>query len=191
MSIGVRHPALVRHLPFISLATGCATAQMLNNELRAGAGVKWPNDVLVDGRKVGGILCEAVSEGNRLVAAVIGIGLNANLCIEELPEPLNHTAASLHTICGSAVDVPWLANSLRQHVMRELHRLFESGPALMLSTLRTLDVTQGRRLTIDGGRATGIAIGIADSGGLLVAVDDGPTITITSGEVLFLPPSTQ
>jgi BirA family biotin operon repressor/biotin-[acetyl-CoA-carboxylase] ligase len=191
MSIGIRHPALGRQMPFISLAAGCAIATCLNDAFGLNVGIKWPNDIHVGDRKLAGILCEAVSTGNRLTAAVIGIGLNVNLAPADLPAPLDATATSLATECNRTFETEQIAVLIRQHVLTAIDDLIDDGPSAMLSTLRTHDVAFGRRVTFDDGRGSGTAAGIADNGGLLVTTDAGESIILTAGEVGFLPPPTQ
>src|SRR6185312_8421308 len=109
LSLLVRPDVPAARLPLFPLLTGVATAEAVRAVAELPAMVKWPNDVLVDGRKLGGILVERTPDGG----VVAGIGLNVSTRPEELPVP---TATSVQ-IAGGGTD--------RESLVKELLRAFE------------------------------------------------------------------
>jgi BirA family transcriptional regulator, biotin operon repressor / biotin---[acetyl-CoA-carboxylase] ligase len=162
MSIVLREtPAL------LPLAAALAVADVAGSDAR----VKWPNDVLVDGRKVAGILAEArVQEG----WAVVGIGLNVALRLEDLPAELHVTAGTLGL---SPADVePTL-----QRLLAALERALALDGAALLDAYRARDGLRGHEVRWAGGR--GRAAGIDGSGRLVVELPEGGRTALNAGEV--------
>jgi BirA family transcriptional regulator, biotin operon repressor / biotin---[acetyl-CoA-carboxylase] ligase len=162
MSIVLREtPAL------LPLAAALAVADVAGSDAR----VKWPNDVLVDGRKVAGILAEArVQEG----WAVVGIGLNVALRMEDLPAELHATAGTLGL---SPADVePTL-----QRLLGALERALALDDAALLDASRAHNGLRGRDVRWAGGR--GRAAGIDGAGRLVVELPEGGRTALHAGEV--------
>jgi BirA family transcriptional regulator, biotin operon repressor / biotin---[acetyl-CoA-carboxylase] ligase len=135
--------------------------------------IKWPNDVLVGGRKVAGILAEGrPHEG----WAVLGIGVNVAVAVADLPEELQATAGTLGRRPDELEDV--LAE-----LLRALERRLAEPAAALLTALRERDALLGREVSWDGGE--GVGAGIDDAGSLLVRLADGREVALGSGEVLL------
>jgi BirA family transcriptional regulator, biotin operon repressor / biotin---[acetyl-CoA-carboxylase] ligase len=160
--------------PLLSLAAGVAVAELAGERAR----VKWPNDVLIDGRKLAGILVEGRPQERW---AVLGIGINVALRPEQLPEELRDRAATLGMTTADLE--PTLAR-LRD----ALERWLTASDTEILQAVRGRDALHGGPLRWDGGSGTGA--GIDDSGRLLVALPDGSSVALDAGEVhLGLPSS--
>jgi BirA family biotin operon repressor/biotin-[acetyl-CoA-carboxylase] ligase len=99
LSINLRPSVDDRRLPELSVVAGLATADAIAETTRIRPDVQFPNDLLIDGRKVAGILAEA-----RDGRVVLGVGINANLTQDELPTGLDKPATSLLVETGAAVD---------------------------------------------------------------------------------------
>ncbi len=153
--------------PLLPLAAGVAVAELAGT----GARVKWPNDVLIAGRKVAGILVEGRPQEDW---AVLGIGINVALGIEQLPEELRDRAATLG-LDRSEID-PTLGRL--QAILERW--LFASEPAV-LGAVRVRDALLGQSVSWDGGSGTGAGIDV--SGRLLVALADGSRVALEAGEV--------
>jgi BirA family biotin operon repressor/biotin-[acetyl-CoA-carboxylase] ligase len=154
----------------LPLRAGLAVADLAGPRAR----VKWPNDVLVDERKVAGILVEArPQEGS----AVLGIGVNVAVDVTAMPEDLRATAGSLGR---TQDDVEPALQALLGHLDR---RLGEPAGAV-LAALRPLDALRGRLVRWDGGEGTGA--GLDDRGALLVTRTDGTAVALDAGEVHLL-----
>jgi len=137
--------------------------------------IKWPNDVLLGGRKLAGILCEGT--GGRLV---IGVGLNR--CADL---PANLPATSLHLHAVPPEDLV-LLQSIRTYVLEAVGLCLARGLAPLLPQLRARDALLGRSVTVETrqGRIDGQGAGIDESGRLLVIVPAGGIATIDAGHVI-------
>lgn len=150
--------------------------------------LKWPNDlVAAGGRKAGGLLVETSLDGDRVAAAVVGIGINVNWRISEMPDEIADSATSLTELCGSPVDRVALLDRLLDRLDAELAAV-ESG-VMPTDRYRAALRTIGSHVTVElGGRTlAGIATGIDDHGALVVETPTG-TEHVTSGEVVRVRP---
>lgn len=160
----------------LSLVCALAVAETVDGALRRAAGVKWPNDVLVDGRKVAGILLEG-----RDGAVVCGIGLNVNQVEATLPRDVRTPAASLRTLTGREHDRPGLLVALLDRLEERYDLWLENGLAPLLPDLERRDVLRGAVVAV--GDVTGTAGGFAPDGRLRIRADDGAETLVASGEV--------
>lgn len=151
--------------------------------------LKWPNDLVAgDGRKVGGLLLETVIDGDRVTAAVIGIGINANWAIVEMPPELAGSATSLAELVGAPIDRGALLAALLDRLDAELAAV-DRGES-PLDRYRAACRTLGVEVTVEVGSRTfdGLAEGIDRSGSLIVRTATGRE-TVTSGEVVRVRPA--
>jgi BirA family transcriptional regulator, biotin operon repressor / biotin---[acetyl-CoA-carboxylase] ligase len=135
------------------------------------ASVKWPNDVLVDGRKVAGILVEGRPQERW---AVLGVGVNVALSLDDLPEELRATAGTL----GRS---PHELDAALGELLAALERRLAEPAADVLTALRERDALRDRPVAWAGGE--GVGGGIGDDGALLVRRADGTVAPLESGEV--------
>ena len=153
--------------PLLPLRAGLAVADVAG----AAARVKWPNDVLLDGRKLAGVLVEARPQEGW---AVLGIGLNAAVDLTALPAGVRDRAATLGRSPAA------LEGTLAELLVALERRLAEPAEAA-LDALRARDALLGAPVRWEGGAGTGA--GIAPDGGLLVRRADGSTTALGAGEV--------
>jgi BirA family biotin operon repressor/biotin-[acetyl-CoA-carboxylase] ligase len=174
------HPPAERHLPELSLVAALAAAEAIEGATGLTAQIKWPNDVMLNRRKVAGILCE-LSDG----AVVAGIGLNVNQARDELPLDAPTEPGSLRTLTGRTYDRAALLGSLLFRLERIYDGWRHGGLDDLYGEIGARDFLRGRRITVDGEEAT--ALQILRNGQLEVATGNGhgATRTIESGEVLF------
>ncbi|MBI3910967.1 MAG: biotin--[acetyl-CoA-carboxylase] ligase [Armatimonadetes bacterium] len=162
-----------------SLAAGIAVAEAIR-ALGFPARLKWPNDVYLAGRKLGGILVESRGRGNLIV---VGIGLNVNNVVQGAPEAPN--AISLAEAGGRPVD----GEALRQRVLAELGRVWPvwvaSGFAPLRPRWNALDAACGRWVRV-GESLEGLAVGVDESGALLVRLPSGEIRCARAGEVTYV-----
>ncbi len=145
--------------------------------------IKWPNDLLLNGRKLAGILTDLRAEVDRVDFAVVGVGLNVNTLSKELPPE----GVSLKEVLGQACDrVGLLREFLRAFEKRYLN-LKKQGFAPSLEEWRRRSATIGRRVQFEerGCKREGVAMGLADDGGLLVQLDSGETVKRMAGDILL------
>lgn len=150
------------------------------------ARLKWPNDVLIRGRKLGGMLTELNTDDGQLKYAVVGLGLNVNLdfTAEGTPPELLAAATSLGQEAGRPVPRLPLLASILAHTEHWYDRVLagESPHAAWAQHLDTLD--QRVRVTLVSETIEGVATGVSPEGALLVGDDSGTTHTIWSGDVI-------
>ena len=155
--------------PLLPLAAGVAVAELVG----ADAMLKWPNDVLLDARKVSGILVEGRPQQQW---AVLGIGINVAVALDELPEELRGSAATLGL--GPEAIEPTLERLL------ELLEDWLARPApAILAAWRDRDARAGRELSWSGGRGVGSGV---DAQGRLLVQTDGREQALEAGEVHLL-----
>jgi BirA family biotin operon repressor/biotin-[acetyl-CoA-carboxylase] ligase len=157
----------------LSLVGGLAAAQAIDDLSGLRALIKWPNDVLVEGRKVCGVLAEKRGE-----AVVLGIGINVNQDEQQLPADARVPAASLRSLTGRRFDREEVLAALLARLGELYERWRDDGLAAVLEELAARDFLRGRRVRVDG--VDGLAGGLDGEGRLLV---DGRAVE--SGEVGF------
>jgi BirA family biotin operon repressor/biotin-[acetyl-CoA-carboxylase] ligase len=135
------------------------------------AQIKWPNDVLIEGRKVAGILAEGRPQEGW---AILGIGLNVAVRVDDLPPELHATATTLGL---EAAEVEPTLDRL----LRALERTLILGTAAMLDAWRARDAVRGNTVTWAGG--SGVAAGIDGTGRLVVELPNGGRTELDAGEV--------
>ncbi len=146
--------------------------------------IKWPNDLVLRGRKLGGLLIETETSGPAIAFAVIGIGINVRHAEEDFSPEVRGLATSLYLATGHLYRRADLLVALLHAFERRLARPFaEAREAWSASSL-----TLGQRveLTTARGRRRGQALGLDDSGALLLRTDSGEVETITAGDMQAL-----
>lgn len=175
-SVLLRPPA-ERRLAELSLAGGVAVAETVEAALKLAAQIKWPNDVLVNRRKVAGVLAETAGE-----AVVLGVGLNVNQTRDQLPSDATVQPASLLTTDGARRERAPILADLLVRLEQAYDRWREGGLAALYDGLGARDFLRGRRVFVDGEPGLGIAV---DRSGRLEVEIAGERRLVESGEVLF------
>jgi BirA family biotin operon repressor/biotin-[acetyl-CoA-carboxylase] ligase len=172
----------------ITLAAGAALAEACRDSGGVGAGCKWPNDLVVGERKLGGVLSEASVGAGRTAFVVVGTGVNLTQQPPDFPPELRSSATSVAAEDGHPDGPAILADYVRN--LRALYGA--AGRALAgvaLDRYRPLCVTLGRKVhasTTSGSEATGTAEAVDDDGSLLVRTVEGRLERVAFGEVLHL-----
>lgn len=146
-------------------------------------GIKWPNDLVYGGKKLGGILTEAVLLGSD-TAVVLGIGINVHHRAADFEGEVRDMAASLETVTGRSVSREVLAAALVEE-LDALRGTALDEPALWLEEYRSRCVTVGREVQVlSGGTARqALALAVDEGYGLQVRYEDGREETVRAGEV--------
>ena len=184
----ILRPAIPTHkAPLITLMGAVAVVSALRGAAGVGAGIKWPNDILIGGRKVCGLLTELSAEPDRVRHVVLGIGLNTNLRMKDLPEDVRVAATSLSEETGADVDRTALVAELLEQLDRWYNRFLTDEPAV-LAAWRDESVTLGRRVRVQGAaeRIDGMARDIDKEGRLVVQLDDGTLRQVAAGDVTIV-----
>jgi len=167
-----------RRLPELSLVAALAVAETVEAAVQLAAQVKWPNDVMLNRRKVAGVLSE-LSDGT----VVVGIGINVNQTRDELPLDAPTEPGSLRTATGTTLDRAVLLASLLSRLERMYGTWRAEGLDGIYGGLGARDFLRGRRITADGEQGT--AVQILRDGRLEIETDAGDVKALESGEVLF------
>lgn len=166
-------------LPQISLLAGVAVAEAVGEESGLPVTLAWPNDLLIRGRKVAGILAESVTSGAGPVV-ILGIGVNVNQT--RFPEDLAGRATSLGLEGGRAFDRERLLKALLVRLEVWYRRWATEGFAPIREAWRRGSGTLGQRVTVEEGIG-GIAVDLAEDGALLVRTDTGALVRRVAGEL--------
>jgi len=169
-------PAVV---PQLSLVGGLATAEAIAAGAAVRARIRWPNDLLVDGRKLSGILCEAASAGaERVQHVVLGVGINLEQTV--FPGDLAERATSLRRLAGRAPDPAALLDALLAALGRRYTEWQEGGFAALREAWLAWSALPGQPVRLpDGGAARGEDV--APDGVLLARAADGRLVRVVSG----------
>lgn len=170
----------------VTLVAAVAAARGLREAAGLAVAVKWPNDLLVGPRKLGGILTEARAEGDRLLYLVLGIGLNVNHRSDDFPADLRIRATSLALECNRTFRRVPLFLALLEGVLRDCRLFFESGFAPFQQPWKEISATLGKMVQVDRTEGTlrGKAVAIDPAGALLVEDSRGKLHRIFCGEII-------
>lgn len=183
-SVLVRPKLDASHAQLLTVAGGLAALKAIIDVTNLSIELKWPNDLMVADRKLGGILTESVLEGASVACCVVGMGLNVNWSTESFPAEIRSIATSLSAELGREVD----RNQLLEAYLRrfeEYVELAENAPESLIREYKTACSTIGRRVSIVSysKRIEGIAVGVDLHGQLLVSTDDEQVAAVDSGDV--------
>ncbi len=171
-------------LPLISLAVGLAVRNTISEMIPdRPVSIKWPNDVLINERKVCGILVEQHFHTNQPVL-IIGIGVNVNNSMSSAPDDMSRNATSIFDVGGDTLELTSVLISLLQQLDQTVSEL-RQRPMLMLSQLNSFNILQGRTITIGlaGCERTGECRGVDEDGAIVLAMNHGVE-RILAGTVL-------
>lgn len=174
------------HMQLFTLWMGICIAQHLRTRLKIEIGIKWPNDLFFQQKKLGGILTEARVDADNLRELVFGFGLNVNQAQEDWPADLKQSAVSLRELHGRKLDL----NKITAQLISAISAGYE---AFISDNIRNefedlwpqLDVLKGQFVEAEsrGGPVEGIACGLDNHGSLIVKTNKGKLVTLNSGNV--------
>lgn len=180
----------------VTVAAGLAAADAVEEVAGSRPGLKWPNDLVVEGqagtRKLAGLLSEAVVAAADVTAVVVGMGMNVRWP-EPLPEGLEATATTVTRVAGRPVDVPEVLAAYLSALDRRYDALLgEGGVAATAAAHRDACATLGRRVAVQLGDGTlaGVAVDVDDDGHLVLDLDGGGRRSVAVGDVVHLRPAT-
>ena len=176
MSAIVRPPLPLAMVPPMTLAIGVGLCDAVRT-FGADARLKWPNDVLVNGKKLAGVLVEAQSQGTRLEAVIVGIGVNLG---GELPDDVASTAITLEQAAGEPVDREQFVQRLLEHVEHWIDRYAASGLAAIGGAW---EERMAKKLIARASDIVGEVAGLDGDGALLLRDTEGTLHRVRSGDV--------
>lgn len=177
----------VHRLPQLTLLAAVAVAETITNSCNLPVILKWPNDVLLHGKKIAGILTEGVWQGTAL-RIIIGIGINVNTTAEQWPEALRPQVSSLALESGRTWSRSHLIALLLGHLERLYHIFQQQGIAPILPRWLHFAPITGRPVHFveEHRKLYGTVTGLDSDGALLVQGADKKIYRIIAGEVIFL-----
>lgn len=167
------------------LLTAVAIAETLHG-IGINARIKWPNDLLIDGKKVCGILTEMVAELDRINFLVIGFGLNVKHQTEDFPPDVRPVAASLEMISGQQIDRAQLLSRILLQLERRYRQFVDEGFEPIRELWKTHTCTLGHETKISRWNQPplyGYALDLAPDGSLILQLPDGEVMSVMSGEI--------
>jgi BirA family transcriptional regulator, biotin operon repressor / biotin---[acetyl-CoA-carboxylase] ligase len=172
----------------ITLMAAVSLAETVESFLRRPTAIKWPNDLLIDGKKLAGILTEAACDSERVEYVILGIGLNLNYNVHEMPAELRGRATSLAHLTGRALNRESVLRRLIQDLDRCYGELETSGFEALRPRWEARFIWRGRRVRVELGDQVliGRAQGIEPGGALILEEDDGQRRRIVAGDVIPL-----
>lgn len=191
-SLILRPPMAPFQAPQITLMTAVAVTRTLNRTAGLDAKIKWPNDILVRGKKVAGILTEISTEMDVVDFVVVGVGVNVNTRLEEIPPEIGDIATSILIESGVGVSRPTLLCSLLKDFEVCYEQLKDEGFGPIMNQWREMTDIIGQKVYVDvlDTRHTGTVEAVDDDGVLILKDDQGDTHRIFSGDVTRVRPKT-
>jgi BirA family biotin operon repressor/biotin-[acetyl-CoA-carboxylase] ligase len=176
-------------VPQLALVAGLSVARAIEG-LGLAPALKWPNDVLLDGRKVVGILTEMEAELERVHVVIAGIGVNVNVAAADLPDYLRDVATSLAIAAGRPIDRVGFTADLVAALEADYRRFVEGGFAAVREEYERRSALTGRLVTVrsSDGETTGEVRGTDDDGALRLVEAGGAVRRVIAGEVTLRTP---
>jgi BirA family biotin operon repressor/biotin-[acetyl-CoA-carboxylase] ligase len=184
MSLILRPTISPERFGLITVVASVSTAVMISRTTGMKAQIKWPNDVMVKGRKVAGILVEAGYDLEGSPFSVLGMGINVNVPKEGFPGEIRSKAISLSELTGGYLDRFELIDMFLSEFEPRYRELNSGTWDSILSEYRLLSWTLGKPVNVlaNGERMCGLALDVGDYGELILRLPDGRTERAFSGE---------
>ena len=185
LSIIVRPAIPPREASILTLMSAVAFTSAIQRLSSVPVSIKWPNDLMVADKKIGGILTEMKADADSINYVVIGMGINLNLDTSDMPDSIRESATSVMLQAGSLQSRTEYALEIIKSMDYWYTILRESGKCPIIESWQRLSSTAGRAVTVTTGevKLTGLAEGIDTEGLLLLRLGDNSVIKIRSGDV--------
>ena len=174
-----------KEIPKLTLMTSLAVVGAISQLFDLKSEVKWPNDVLINARKICGILTEAITRGDVTNFVVVGIGINANIELDSLPRQVRENATSLKHELKGEIDRERLLCAVLENMEHYYVRLVSGRFKSILREWKALCSFLGSYVEVTSleGKIEGQAIDVDEDGGLLVRLQDGTLRKVLSGDI--------
>lgn len=183
-SLVLRPPVAAAQAMSITLACGLGAARGIGRACGQQADIRWPNDVLLNGKKCCGILVDLVANGDQARYVIAGVGVNVNQ--QSFPEQLDGIATSMSRETG----VEWARDVVLESILTELERYYDmflqrGSGAVAEAFTRASSYAKGRRVVVESPAQSirGVTVGLDERGILLVRQDDGVIVPVLAGGV--------
>lgn len=184
-SLVLRPPFLPQEAPKFTLLMAVALAQAFEKYPEVKIAIKWPNDILLNERKLVGILTEMNAEMEAINYIVIGTGINVNVPKDIAPQDIQDKLVSLADVCSNAIDRVKLLTVILKELEELYEKVLQEGFSFVLDRWREYSVTLGSKVKViaPGETFVGLAKDIDESGALVVEKDDGTSQKVLAGDV--------
>ncbi|MDE3839377.1 biotin--[acetyl-CoA-carboxylase] ligase [Bacillus methanolicus] len=185
MSVILRPNILPTKAPQLTLLTAVAVVQAIEEITALSPKIKWPNDILINGKKVTGILTELQAEADRVKTIIIGIGMNVNQKASDFPEYIRSTATSLSIEKGGYISRPAIIRAVLSNIEKLYLLYLEKGFYPIKLLWESYAVSIGKKIIARtlSGNISGRALGITDDGVLMIEDDNGTVHHVFSADI--------
>ena len=185
MSVIIRPEIPPTKAPQLTLVAAVAVARAIEEIANVRAEIKWPNDLLINGKKCTGILTELQADIDRVHAIILGIGVNVNQQLADFPEEIKSIATSIQMVTGKPVDRAELVARILHHLEIYTDLYVKLGFEPLKILWESYSCTLGKRIkaTMIHKSIEGVALGITNEGILQVKTDDGEIHGIYSADI--------
>lgn len=189
MSIILKPENASHELPLLSLLMGCACAEAISGLFDIDVGLKWPNDLIVNERKLGGILSEIVTVRNQIRGVILGVGINQNVNEDDFPQELQKSTTSIQMELGYPTSIELLIAGIINNVDKRLANVSrEDSYDSTIREFRELCITIGRDVLVQDAHETwnGTAVGVGIDGSLEVRDENDRIRRVRAGEIVHI-----
>lgn len=174
------------YIPRITLMTAVAVVKAIERCTKIKTQIKWPNDILINEKKVCGILTEMSAELDLINWVVVGIGVNVNIKQQEFPENIRERTTSLKEALRKEISRVRLVQMFLKEFERYYELLKKREISLILKEWKSYSHTLGKKIRVDMGERiiTGEAVDINEEGALILKKEDGELVEIISGTII-------
>lgn len=188
LSMTIRPELEPKDTTMLTILAAVAGTRALQQSCSLPVSIKWPNDLMISNRKLGGILTEVRADPDRVALAVIGMGINVNMEYRSIPEAIRDRATSISIETGKNHSRNWIIIQLLREFEHWCLILKTEGKKPLLDEWKKNASTLGRKVDVLMQDITwsGIAEDIDDNGMLILKMQSGKRRTISSGDIFFL-----
>jgi len=189
----LRPSFLPREAPLLTLMAAVAVVSAIREQTGLSAAIKWPNDILVNDKKTGGILMEMRTDAKKINLIALGIGVNVNLFPDMLPEGVREVTTTLKQETGRSINRAKLFEVMLSRLELWYKILLNGDKKVLFNEWLSLDSTIGREVKVERSGLSeedkiisGIAEGINNYGQLLIRLSSGEIEKVSAGDVTIL-----
>ncbi|MDP2972303.1 MAG: biotin--[acetyl-CoA-carboxylase] ligase [Deltaproteobacteria bacterium] len=187
LSVILRPKIPPHQAPLITLMAAVATAEAIEKYSGLRPLIKWPNDILLKGRKVAGLLNEIQSETDRIHFVILGIGVNLNLDEKMFPQEIRSVATSMKQEMGQSISRKAFLQSILLALEAWYSKFLKEGGAVILKAWRDRAHIKGKRVKVTsfGETISGIAVDVDSDGALILRMENGKRRRVVAGDVEY------
>jgi len=161
-------------VPFLSLAMSLSVVEVLRLK-GLNAWIKWPNDIVVDGKKISGVLVDVKIDSDDVVHAIIGVGINVNFYLRDLPADLQDSVVTILEVLGYKLDILELLDEILREFDKYIAILERRKEQVIIEKVEEMLYGKGQKVVAicETGKFSGILKGIGQTGSLVLETENG------------------